>query len=164
MKNPHAHEFSNRLKIALAHAGVKASASHLASEFNLRYWGQSVSNHAVRNWLIGISIPKQDKLVVLADWLRVSPEALLFGTEPVRPADQHFSTGPVNLVDQRVIAQYFKLSAEHRFVVRMIVEALRGMPKPALKITALESEQSLEPPCSDLDQPTPSSRQFSPSR
>ena len=71
MKNPHALEFSARLKTALKEAGVRITASHVASEFNLRYWGQSVSNHAVRNWLIGVSIPKQDKLVVLANWLRV---------------------------------------------------------------------------------------------
>lgn len=164
MKNQLALEFSVRLKTALREAGIKATASNVASEFNLRYWGDSISNHAVRNWLIGVSVPKQDKLVVLAEWLRVSPEALLFGTEPVRPADAHFSSAPVNLVDQQVISQYFKLSDEHRFVVRLMVEALTHMPKQALKITSLESMPPHVLRCSDPSPLAPSFQRFSPSR
>lgn len=128
MKNPHAHEFSNRLKIALAHAGVKASASHLASEFNLRYWGHSISTHAARNWLLGVSVPKQDKLIVLADWLRVTPEALLFGTDPAYPVCDSVAEEPINLVDKALISKYLRLLPEHRFAVRLVVEALLHMP------------------------------------
>ena len=128
MKNPHAHEFSNRLKVALAHAGVKASASHLASEFNLRYWGQSISTHAARNWLMGVSVPKQEKLIVLADWLRVSPEALLFGTDPAYPACESVAEEPINLVDKALISKYLRLLPEHRFAVRLVVEALLHLP------------------------------------
>lgn len=129
MKNHHAHEFSKRLKIALAQAGVKASASHLASEFNLRYWGQSISTHAARNWLMGVSVPKQDKLMVLANWLRVSPEALLFGAQLPYPADESLSEEPINMVDKALISQYLHLLPEHRFAVRLIVQALLHLPQ-----------------------------------
>ena len=127
MKTSHAKEVSVRFKTALREAGVRLSASHIASEFNLRYWGTSVSSHAVRNWLIGASIPKQDKLEVLAEWLQVKPEALLFGAQPTRPADEHFSHQPVNLVDQQLIAQYFMLLPEHRVTVRTVVNALSNL-------------------------------------
>ena len=127
MNNPLAQDFSHRFKIALREAGVRVSASNIAHEFNLRYWGTGVSSHAVRNWLMGVSIPKQDKLVVLAQWLRVTPEALLFGAQPPRPADEHFTEKSVNLVDQQLIAQYFKLMPEHRVAVRLMVDALLAL-------------------------------------
>jgi transcriptional regulator with XRE-family HTH domain len=127
MNNPIAKDFSVRFKTALREAGIRVSASVIAHEFNLRYWGTSISSHAVRNWLMGVSIPKQDKLMVLAQWLRVTPEALLFGAQPVRPADEQFTEKPVNLVDQQLIAQYFKLLPEHRVTVRVMVDALLAL-------------------------------------
>ena len=127
MKNLHAQEFAERLKTALVQAGVKASASHLANEFNLRYWGQGISTHAARNWLMGVSIPKQDKLMVLADWLRISPQALLFGTDPVCPVQEGESERPLTLADKELIAQYLTLTSEHRFAVRLIVKALKHL-------------------------------------
>jgi hypothetical protein len=128
MKNHLAQEFSVRLKTALKEAGVKASASHVASEFNLRYWGHSISTHAARNWLMGVSVPKQDKLVVLANWLRITPEALLFGTHPACPVAENATEEPINLVDRALIAQYLQLMPEHRYAVRLIVEALLHLP------------------------------------
>jgi hypothetical protein len=124
MKNQLAKDFSSRLRTALRGAGVRISASYVAHEFNIRYWGPSISSHAARNWLLGVSVPKQDKLMVLADWLCVTPEALLFGTEPPRPADDQFTQEPVNIVDQQLISRYFKLTTEQRVTVRMVVEAL----------------------------------------
>lgn len=73
-------EFSERLQQSLARAGVSASSpTQLARKFNLLSPGNPVSPQAVRRWLEGTAIPTQDKLVVLADWLRVSAEWLRFG-------------------------------------------------------------------------------------
>ena len=82
-----ANTFAERFRSALKDAGVRVSATVVANEFNLRYWGEGISSHAARNWLMGVSIPKQDKLMVLAKWLKITPEGLLFGTPPPRPAD-----------------------------------------------------------------------------
>lgn len=141
MKNPLAKDFSIRFKTALREAGVRVSASNIAHEFNLRYWGAGISSHAARNWLMGVSIPKQDKLMVLAQWLRVTPEALLFGAQPPRPADENFTRDAVNLVDQQLIAQYFKLLPEHRVAVRLVVDALLalGAQDESSKATACAS-------------------------
>ena len=127
MNNPLAKDFSIRFKTALREAGMRVSASSIAHEFNLRYWGSGVSSHAVRNWLMGVSIPKQDKLMVLAQWLQVTPEALLFGAQPPCPADEQFSGKSVNLVDKQLIAQYFKLAPQHRVAVRLMVDALLAL-------------------------------------
>lgn len=130
---PETDKFADRLRAALKDAGVRVSATVVANEFNMRYWGEGISSHAARNWLMGVSIPKQDKLIVLSKWLKVSPEGLLFGTPPARSADEKScSDETVNLVDQQLISRYFSLSAEHRRVVREVVEGLAvlGMQSP----------------------------------
>jgi hypothetical protein len=125
-------KFADRFRAALKDAGVRVSATVVANEFNLRYWGEGISSHAARNWLMGVSIPKQDKLMVLSKWLKISPEGLLFGTPPPRPADESLADDSVNLVDQQLISRYFSLQLEHRRVVREVVEGLAALtPRPA---------------------------------
>ena len=123
--------FADRFRAALKDAGVRVSATVVANEFNLRYWGEGISSHAARNWLMGVSIPKQDKLMVLAKWLKITPEGLLFGTPPSRPADETMPSEQVNLVDQQLIARYFSLQPEQRRVVREVVEGLAALNNKA---------------------------------
>jgi hypothetical protein len=81
---------------------------------------------------MGVSIPKQDKLLVLSKWLKIAPEGLLFGTPPPRPADEGLKDERINLVDQQLISRYFSLQPEHRRVVREVVEGLAALgPKPS---------------------------------
>lgn len=40
----------------------------VASEFKLLFWGRSMTPHRGRNWLMGDSKPKQDKLRAMAEW------------------------------------------------------------------------------------------------
>lgn len=119
--------FADRLRSALKAAGVRASATVVANEFNLRYWGEGISSHAARNWLMGVSIPKQDKLLVLSKWLKTTPEGLLFGTPPSLPSDDLSKEANVSLVDQRLISKYFSLVPEHRRVVREVVDGLSAL-------------------------------------
>ena len=72
-------EFSNRLRDAMVKAGYAASPSVLENEFNLRWYGRSISNQAAWGWLNNRSIPTQEKLQVLAEWLKVEPQVLRFG-------------------------------------------------------------------------------------
>jgi transcriptional regulator with XRE-family HTH domain len=128
----HAKLFADRLRSALKAAGIRASATVVADQFNLRYHGkEGISSHAARNWLMGISIPKPDKLKVLALWLKTTPEALLFGTRPSLPACDVANEPHVNLVDQRLISRYFMLMPEHRRVVREVVEGLYALSDEA---------------------------------
>lgn len=83
--------FSQRLRQALDHAGWKGlGASGLAREFNLRS-ERRITLHAARKWLVGEAIPTQERVRVLADWLRVSAEWLRFGkaasAKPARKAN-----------------------------------------------------------------------------
>lgn len=73
-------DFSKRLKQALECAGlVDLSLSSIATKFNLRHPNRSVTPQTVHNWLIGASIPTDDKIDTLAKLLNTSPEWLRYG-------------------------------------------------------------------------------------
>lgn len=120
-------KFADRLRAALKEAGVRVSATVIANEFNLRYWGEGISSHAARNWLMGVSVPKQDKLMVLSQWLKISPEGLLFGTPAPHPAAESFKDEQLNLVDKQLISRYLALQPEHRRVIREVVDGMAAL-------------------------------------
>jgi transcriptional regulator with XRE-family HTH domain len=97
----------------------------VANEFNGRYWGKSITPHTARNWLIGKSIPTQDKLRVLSDWLHISPDVLRFGMEPKAAKGRDaWIAAEVDLVDRELIERYLALDARDRKTVRDVVTAL----------------------------------------
>jgi hypothetical protein len=142
MPNPtHAQEaqaFSARLRKALDRAGVRASPTVVAHEFNLRYYGRSVTVHTARNWLVGVSIPTQDKLQELAKWLEVEPNELRFGPsgkartlrEPT-PLE-----GRLRHADFDMVERYLALPPDVQKTVREVVLGLSSAftgQKPARK-------------------------------
>lgn len=118
--------FAERLKKALDAAGVRASPTRVANEFNSRYWGKSITPHTARNWLIGKSIPTQDKLRVLSDWLHVSPDVLRFGAlaKAAHAAEPAGVDANADLVDRELIQRYLSLPPRDRKTVRDVVTAL----------------------------------------
>lgn len=118
--------FAQRLRLALEACAVRVSPTVVANEFNLRYWGRSITPHTARNWLLGKAIPTQDKLRVLAEWLQVSPDALRFGQASAahlaKDADGQFEN--LNLADREMLSRYLALSVAERKTVRDVVEAL----------------------------------------
>ena len=61
-------------------AGYEPRPAVLEREFNLKYMGDPMTLHGVRRWLRGETIPAEDKLLVLARWLRIEPQVLRWGT------------------------------------------------------------------------------------
>lgn len=118
--------FADRLRQALDSAGVRASPTVVANGFNLRYWGRSITPHTARNWLLGQSLPTQDKLVVLAEWLQVSPDELRFGKAAsghrLSEADPRFEH--LDMADREMISRYLSLTTAERKTVREVVGAL----------------------------------------
>jgi len=127
MKNVYEREaFSRRLAKALKDSKVDAgSPTAFAREFNRRYAGKPVSIHAARKWLMGESIPTQDKLRLLASWLGVSAEWLRFGDGG--GASRHLAQSeraPYSSQDIELVSNIRLLSPEHKQVVREIVLTL----------------------------------------
>jgi transcriptional regulator with XRE-family HTH domain len=123
------HEFSARLKDALQKAGVPPSASKIASEFNLRADGATVTSHAVRKWLMGEALPTHERLIILATWLGVHASWLLYG----EAANTDFAlTAEAPLLDSVELAllrDYRRLTPEGQHMTR---DVLRIMLKSSL--------------------------------
>jgi transcriptional regulator with XRE-family HTH domain len=119
-------EFSARLKEAMREAGYPVRPIVLEREFNLRYWGKSVSVQGVSRWLKGESIPSQDKLQLIAEWLQVEPQFLRFGTKAVQSIRERKKrweeavSGP----EREVLETFLALSAENKKVARTVICAL----------------------------------------
>lgn len=118
--------FAERLRLALKGIGIRPSPTLVANEFNLRYWGKSITSHTARNWLLGKSIPMQDKLRVLADWLHVSADELRFGTlaPTFKEQDSGTDMSVLTMQDREMLARYMALSLEDRKTVCDVVVAL----------------------------------------
>lgn len=118
--------FSTRLQQALRNANHPAShPTYLSREFNFRFSGSPVTVHAARKWLVGESIPTQDKLRALSNWLGVTAEWLRFGgaedsleigavkTEPVRESAQ-----------SKMLGDFMALDEHHRQIVQDFIRML----------------------------------------
>ena len=118
-------EFTHRLRAAMIQAGYAASPSVLEHEFNLRWYGQPISNQAAWGWLNSRSIPKQDKLQVLAEWLQVEPQALRFGAASAQRIQETRSRWETALAgeEREVLQAYLDLPVEQRKIIREVILA-----------------------------------------
>lgn len=126
-------EFSERLKEAMRTAGYPVRPVILEREFNTRYWGRPVTVQAVRRWLRGEAIPSQEKLQVLADWLKVEPHLLRFGADPIATIQEHkkrWEEG-VGYLEREVFEAFLSLPATQRKALRDIILALAAAPPPS---------------------------------
>ena len=116
-------EFSNRLRQAMVDAGYAASPSVLEQEFNLRWYGRSISNQAAWSWLNSKAVPTQDKIQVLAEWLKVAPEVLRFGQavrDSVRVHRQRWEEG-VGYLERETFDAFLQLPAPQRKLIREVI-------------------------------------------
>lgn len=116
-------EFSQRLRDAMARAGYSASPSVLEHGFNLRWQGRPISNQAAWGWLNNRAIPTQDKLQVLAEWLRVEPEVLRFGERvrhKVAEQRQRWDEG-TSYLERETFDAFLRLPAPQRKLIREVI-------------------------------------------
>ena len=116
-------EFAQRLQAAMVVAGLEARPGVLLNQFNANYWGRSVSFQAVSRWLRGEAIPEQDKLLVLADILKIEPEVLRFGDAVRHSVLQHrkrWDEG-VGFLERETFDAFLKLPAPQRKIIREVI-------------------------------------------
>ncbi|WP_256930674.1 transcriptional regulator [Pseudomonas sp. ABC1] len=115
-------KFAERLHAALINAGYEPRPSVLEREFNLRYWGKPLTLHAVRRWLRGEALPTEDKMLVLAQWLRIDPQTLRFGDEvPERIGRENDQLAGLAHQERETLEAFLKLSHGRRKLVRDII-------------------------------------------
>lgn len=119
--------FSKRLRQALQQGGVALhSPTRLAEAFNDRYRGRPITQQTVRKWLNGISIPRHDKILVLAEWLGVPADTLEYGKGgAVAPAAQQSAPAyRSSLSDDELLKRYHRLSQSQQRAVAEIISGL----------------------------------------
>ena len=118
--------FAERLKQAMREAGYDPRPLILEREFNLRFWGKPITFQGVRRWLRGESLPSQDKLMVLAQWLQVEPQQLRYGATDNPGVDEPPATWRVEMSDEEreLLDTYRALPKQQRNTLREVVAAL----------------------------------------
>lgn len=117
--------FCHRLLRTLEARKLPTSATDFATMFNLRADGATVTVHGARKWLIGESIPTQERIQILSDWLGVTAAWLRFGDADngdVALAPRN----PIHIDDSELalVKDLRRLSPGHRKVVRELVDSL----------------------------------------
>lgn len=131
-----AKEFAERLRRLMEAEGYEPRPAVLEREFNERFWGKGVTFQTASSWLRGKSIPTQDKLEVLADWLKVEPQVLRYGDKAAKGIREARTAWPGGLPgpDRAAIEAYLALPRPQRKVVRELVQFLAsGQPPPPAK-------------------------------
>ncbi len=116
-------KFAERLKQAMQNAGYEPRPGILEKEFNTRYWGRAVTFQAVSRWLKGLSIPEQDKLQVLAEWLKIEPQALRFGEDAVQALRENRQRweDAIAGAEREVFEAFLSLPVAQRKVLREVI-------------------------------------------
>lgn len=124
-------EFAERLKWALKRqAKPTDSPAFLATQFNLMYAGESISNQAAQKWLVGDNKPAADKIATLALMLDVSVEWLRFGfgdpqakkTQIAEPVATYQT--PAN-VEAQLLARFRRLTPQQQNLMLDWLESMR---------------------------------------
>jgi hypothetical protein len=116
-------EFSARLRAAMAAAGLEISGTELERAFN-RKWGKTpISVQACWNWINAKTIPRQDKLQLLAKLLKVDPHALQYGApEPLSAAERRRTWDDrVTYAERETLEAFLRLPTPQRLLVREVV-------------------------------------------
>jgi len=122
-------EFAARLEQAMAAKSIKHSPTVLANLFNLRFDGRAVTPHTARNWMLGKSMPTQDKLQVLAILLDTRAEHLRYGGHSEKTLTLQNTDGietELTISQQQLVRKYIMLSAVQQRLITELVDEIAG--------------------------------------
>jgi transcriptional regulator with XRE-family HTH domain len=124
--NTETQAFSQRLIDAMQQAGYQAKPAVLEREFNLRYWGKSVTLQGVRRWLRGEAIPSGDKLDTLVEWLGVNKQYLLYGEQAVKAATEQVARWDAKITpeEREIIELFIDLPADVKKSIGLMIKSV----------------------------------------
>ncbi len=116
-------EFSARLRAAMTTAGLEISGTELERAFNRKWSKAPISVQAAWNWINGKTVPRNDKLQVLARLLKVDPNTLLYGArESLSAADRRREwEDRVTYAERESIDAFLRLPTQQRLLVRDVI-------------------------------------------
>jgi len=115
--------FAERLGLAIKNKGIKPSPTVLCNLFNGSWSGRSITPHTARNWILGVAMPQQDKLVCLAKLLDTSPGQLRYGrsSEKTMVLSNGNLESEISNTDQEFFVRYLKLDEARKRLARDVV-------------------------------------------
>jgi hypothetical protein len=122
-------EFAERLAVALASKSIKHSPTVLANQFNTKFDGRAVTPHTARNWMLGKSMPTQDKMICLAQLLDTSAELLRYGRHSEKTLTLMNADGSeteLTSKQQQLVRKYISLNKAQQRLVSDLVGELAG--------------------------------------
>ncbi len=120
-------EFAARLEGAMAAKSIKHSPTVLGNLFNSVFDGRAVTPHTARNWILGKSLPTQDKLVVLAKMLDTSAEQLRYGRHSEKTLALMNADGietELTASQQQLVRKYISLNKVQQRLVSDLIDAI----------------------------------------
>jgi hypothetical protein len=81
--------------------------------------------HGVRRWLLGETLPSQPKLLVLAEWLGVTPQELRFGAQTIHKIEQRRRQWDraIGFEEREIFEAFLRLPVPQRRIVRDVIVA-----------------------------------------
>ena len=113
--------FAKQLTAALYDMGIEPSPKVVASQFNLHCKSEAYKPHTVRKWLIGLSQPRSETMLLLANWLKVNPKDLISKPDEAVSSKASFE---FDFTDQEVISKYLAMSVNQKVAVRLVIDAI----------------------------------------
>ena len=115
--------FAERLGLAIKNKGIKKSPTVLCNLFNSIWSGRSITPHTARNWILGIAMPQQDKLVSLAKLLDTSAGQLRYGRSSEKTMVLSIGNleSEISNTDQEFFVRYLKLDEARKRLARDVV-------------------------------------------
>jgi transcriptional regulator with XRE-family HTH domain len=113
--------FARQLTASLKGMGIDPYPKVVATEFNLYCKSQSYKPHTVRKWLIGLSQPRSETMLLLASWLNVNPKDLI--SKPSESINSKASL-EFDYTDQEVISKYLAMTVKEKIAVRLLIDAI----------------------------------------
>lgn len=115
--------FAERLTSCLVSNQIEPTPTALASAFNKYYKTDVAKPHTVRKWLLGISKPRNETLLLLAEWLNVKPQELLTKKQSATALKNKVSF-EFDFTDQEVISKYLSMTVKEKVTVRLVIDAI----------------------------------------
>lgn len=113
--------FARQFTAALSALGLDPSPKVVATEFNLHSKSNIAKPHTVRKWLIGLSQPRSETMLLLANWLKVNPKDLISKPDEAVSSKASFE---FDYTDQEVISKYLAMSVNQKVAVRLVIDAI----------------------------------------
>lgn len=110
--------FAKQLTDTLYLNNIEPSPIAFVTAFNKAHTQNILKAHTVRKWLLGINKPRHDSMMLLAEWLKVSPSDFHSSPKVIKTRIE------IDFTDQEVISKYLSMNLKQKAAVSLLMDAI----------------------------------------